>query len=106
VPVTDQPASINNAQREATIRNRDGLHLRPVGKLSQLAMTFAATITVEVVDAGGTGPTDAKSALGLTLLGAAKGQTLRISAVGADADAAVTAIAELVNDGFGLINEV
>jgi phosphotransferase system HPr (HPr) family protein len=44
---------------------------------------------------------DGKSIMGLLLLAAARGTTIRISADGADEQAAVDALAGLVESGFG-----
>jgi len=44
---------------------------------------------------------DGKSIMGLLLLAAARGTTIRISADGADEQAAVDALATLVESGFG-----
>lgn len=88
---------MSRLSRELTIRNRLGLHARAAAKLAKLAESFGAAITVE--KDGSTA--DAKSVMGLLLLCGQTGSTIRITAVGDDADRALDAITELVGDGFG-----
>ena len=82
---------------EVLIVNKKGLHARASAKFVQCAERFAAAITVTKDDArvGGT------SIMGLMMLSAGHGSTIRISAEGADADAAVAALVELVAGKFG-----
>jgi phosphocarrier protein HPr len=82
---------------EVTIRNRLGLHARAAAKFVHLASRFRAQVRVSregrVVDG--------KSIMGILLLAAAHGTTIMISADGADAGDALTALCELVESGFG-----
>ena len=82
---------------EVLIVNKKGLHARASAKFVQCAERFTAAITVTKDDArvGGT------SIMGLMMLSAGHGSTIRISAEGADADAAVAALVELVAGKFG-----
>jgi phosphocarrier protein len=82
---------------EVLIVNKKGLHARASAKFVQCAERFAAAITVTKDDSsvGGT------SIMGLMMLSAGHGTTIRISAEGADADAAVAALVELVTGKFG-----
>ena len=83
--------------RELPIVNRKGLHARASAKFVQCAEKFDAAITVtrcgETV--GGT------SIMGLLTLAAAQGTTITVAASGAEAAAAIEAIAALLADGFG-----
>jgi len=83
--------------REVAITNQLGLHARAAARFVRLASQFAASVRV----ARGSRELDGKSILGLLLLGAARGSTIIIRADGADAEAAVAALAALVADGFG-----
>ncbi|HEU4763519.1 MAG TPA: HPr family phosphocarrier protein [Gemmatimonadales bacterium] len=84
-------------ERSTTIVNPLGLHARPAAQFVKLASTFQAEIEVSkdglVVNA--------KSILGVMMLAAECGSTLRIVATGADEVAAVEALAALVARGFG-----
>jgi phosphocarrier protein len=83
--------------REIQIANRLGLHARASAQFVRTAGAFAAEITVEV----GAQTVNAKSIMGLLLLGAAQGTTIRIRAAGSDAVEAVQALADLVSARFG-----
>ncbi len=83
--------------REVAITNQLGLHARAAARFVRLASQFTASVRV----ARGSRELDGKSILGLLLLGAARGSTIIIRADGADAEAAVAALAALVADGFG-----
>jgi phosphocarrier protein len=83
--------------RELLIANKKGLHARASAKFVQAAERFESEIWVtrcgETV--GGT------SIMGLLTLAAAQGTTITVAARGADAPAALDAIAALVKDRFG-----
>ncbi len=83
--------------RDLPIVNRRGLHARASAKFVQLADTFNATITVskDQNTVGGT------SIMGLMMLAAGIGSSIRVTADGPDARAALEAIARLVADRFG-----
>ena len=78
------------------ICNARGLHARASAKFVKLAAQFAAE--VKVSKDGQT--VDAQSIMGLMMLGAGPGCTLEIRAQGPQADAAVAALAALVNGRF------
>jgi phosphocarrier protein HPr len=82
--------------RELPIVNRRGLHARASAKFVQTVERFNSDVTVtrcgETV--GG------RSIMGLMMLAAAPGTTILVSAAGPEADAALAAITELVNDKF------
>lgn len=85
------------ARQERKIRNRAGMHARAAVKFVQLAAHFKAEILV-IKD--GTG-VNGKSIMGLLTLVAALGVTIVVQATGPDAEAAVNALAALVENGFG-----
>ncbi|MCH8861486.1 MAG: HPr family phosphocarrier protein [Proteobacteria bacterium] len=86
----------NPVSTEVTICNRRGLHARAAAKFVKLAQTFDAEIKVfkDGMEVCGT------SIMGLLLLGAAPGDTIRLTASGAKAQQAVQALVRLVQDGF------
>lgn len=86
---------------EVEVVNAQGMHARPVMKFVDLASQFESEVTVRNLSRRGE-DLDGKSAMHLMLLDAAQGSRLRISARGADAAAAVKALAALVRDGFGM----
>ncbi len=86
-------------QHEAStrIRNRLGLHARPASAFVKLAESFGADVWVEREEVEVNG----KSIMGVMMLAAEVGSSIRIRAVGVDAQAAVEALVELVHSGFG-----
>lgn len=76
--------------------NERGLHLRAAHVLAQLASRLPASIEVGFPGA----MVNAKSLLGLTTLGAARGAKLWVVASGAGAEGAMRAIRELFANGF------
>jgi phosphocarrier protein len=83
--------------RDVTVANALGLHARAAARFVHLAAQFTSHIRV-----GRDGKImDGKSIMGILLLAAARGTTLTISADGADESAAVDALVELVESGFG-----
>jgi len=84
-------------EKDLTIVNRRGLHARASAKLVKLVETFDADVRVskDGQSVGGT------SIMGLMMLAASPGCCIRVCVSGADADAALAAISELVEGGFG-----
>jgi phosphocarrier protein len=82
--------------RDVGIINRRGLHARAAAKLVTLAEKFSAS--VDVAKDGQS--VSARSIMGLMMLGAAPGSTVRLSAEGFDAKEALDAIAALIEAGF------
>jgi phosphocarrier protein len=78
------------------IINRRGLHARAAAKLVTLAERFSAS--VEVAKDGQA--VSARSIMGLMMLGAGPGSTVRLTAEGFDAKEALDAIAALIEAGF------
>ena len=87
----------DSAGRTLTICNRRGLHARASAKFVKCAGTFDSEITVskDGQSVGGT------SIMGLMMLAAAPGSTIEVTAKGPDAAAALAALADLVECGFG-----
>ena len=83
--------------RELLIVNRKGLHARATAKFVQCVDRFDAD--VKVTRCGETVGGD--SIMGILTLGAGMGSTIVVSARGADADEALTALAALVANRFG-----
>jgi phosphotransferase system HPr (HPr) family protein len=89
---------------EAVLRNPMGLHSRPAALVVKAVGGFDADVSIANVTSGA-GPASALSMIGLLALGAVGGATVRISAGGPDAAAAVDAVRRLVDDGFGEIEQ-
>ncbi|UIJ43632.1 HPr family phosphocarrier protein [Sphingomonas cannabina] len=83
--------------RTVRIVNRRGLHARASAKFVTLASSQPIEILVQKDGSSVTGT----SIMGLMMLGAAMGDEITISATGDNAEAAVTALAELVEQRFG-----
>ena len=84
------------AHRTVEIINKRGLHARASAKFVKLASEFEAEVMV-----GRDGQkVDARSIMGLMMLGAGMGSVLELSAEGAQADAALDALVELVSSKF------
>ncbi|MCT4660936.1 MAG: HPr family phosphocarrier protein [Tissierellales bacterium] len=79
-------------KREVTIKNETGLHARPASLFVQTAVKHASTIKIEKDGK----EFDAKSMLGVLSLGANKGTVITIKADGDDEQAAVDALANLI----------
>ncbi len=88
---------MNRATRSVMIENRRGLHARASMAFVTLATGQPVELTVEKDGASASGT----SILDLMMLGAAKGDTITISAEGDGAENAVQALVELVEARFG-----
>jgi len=95
--MTRRAPSAGQVSRRLEIVNQRGLHARASAKFVQLASGFQAEIEVEKDGAvvGGT------SIMGLMMLAASPGCCITVRARGADAQAALDALAQLVADRFG-----
>ena len=83
--------------REVKIGNVRGLHARASAKFVNLASEIDATIEVEKDGHRVCGT----SIMGLMMLGAAMGDSIVIHVEGAEAEAALTQLVELVETKFG-----
>ena len=84
--------------KELELKNKLGLHLRAASKLSDVASSFKSFILLSN-DNGQ--KIDAKSVLGITLLAAAYGSKIVVSAEGSDEKEAMISIEELFDKKFG-----
>ena len=82
--------------REFTVRNQYGIHARPAALLVKTASGFASEILIEREG----NSVSAKSIMGLLTLEGNHGAKLKIHATGADAGAALAALAELFEKKF------
>jgi phosphocarrier protein len=84
-------------ERTVQILNKNGLHARPAAEVVKVAAKFAAEITLARDDLEVNG----KSIMGVMMLAAECGATVRLRADGADAEQAVDALATLIANKFG-----
>ncbi|HQR83585.1 HPr family phosphocarrier protein [Polynucleobacter sp. es-EL-1] len=82
---------------EIEIINKLGLHARASAKLSQLAAEFPC----EILLSRNGRQINAKSIMGVMMLAAGIGSTVTLETVGDQADEAMKAITELINNRFG-----
>ena len=83
--------------RTVEMLNKRGLHARASAKFVTLAAAQAASVEVEKDGSRVCGT----SIMGLMMLGAAMGDSITIHVEGEDAEAALEALAGLVEDRFG-----
>jgi phosphocarrier protein len=83
--------------RSVLVVNQLGMHARAAAKFVHLATRFECRVRVARQERD----MDGKSIMGLLLLAAARGTTIRISTDGVDEDAALEALTALVESGFG-----
>ena len=79
------------------VLNEQGLHARPVTRIVQTASRFRCEVELEREGQ----KANAKSVMGMLLLGCHKGSRVIVRARGGDADGAVAAIGELFATRFG-----
>ena len=84
-------------EREVTIRNELGLHARAATRLVECANRFDSEIWLR----RNSRRVDGKSILGLLTLAAGPGMDVIIETSGSDENAALTALSELIESGFG-----
>jgi phosphocarrier protein HPr len=82
--------------RSATICNKKGLHARAAARFVEKAGQFDAEVWVRK---NGT-EVSGRSIMGLMMLAAAPGAVIQLTATGREAEAAVTALAKLVECKF------
>jgi phosphocarrier protein HPr len=84
---------------ELTVRiaNKNGLHARPAAEIVKMAARFRSEITMSRDELEVNG----KSIMGVMMLAAECGAEIQLRAVGPDADDALRAIAQLIQDKFG-----
>ena len=84
-------------EKELTIRNKMGMHARPAAQFVKRASKYQCDIWVEKDDE----PVNGKSIMGLMMLAAGKGEKIKLTCDGVDAEAAMADLEELVSSGFG-----
>lgn len=84
-----------------TVINATGIHARPATEFVKKAKTYASDIKVENLNTPNAKPANAKAILSVLRLALVRGTSIRISAEGEDEEAAVTALIQLVESGFG-----
>ena len=82
--------------KDVMVQNQVGLHARPATFFIQRANEFKSSIWIEKEERR----VNAKSLLGILSLGIIGGTQIKIIADGADEQAAVNALVELVESGF------
>ena len=82
---------------EIEVINKLGLHARASAKLSQLAAQFPC----EILLSRNGRQINAKSIMGVMMLAAGIGSTVKLETVGDQADEAMQALTELINNRFG-----
>jgi phosphocarrier protein len=83
---------MNMVEREIIIKNKTGLHARPAAILVQKANEYHSDIFLEKGD----DKINAKSIMGVMMLAAAEGSTIKVIASGEDEKEAAEKIAKLL----------
>jgi phosphocarrier protein len=84
-------------EKEFTITNKNGMHARPAAQFVKHASQFQCEILMEKDDEQVNG----KSIMGLMMLAAARGETIKLTTEGVDAEKAMKDLGELIESGFG-----
>ena len=84
-------------KQEILIQNRKGLHARASAQVVKLAESFEAATYICYQKMR----VPAQSIMGLLMLGAGQGSLVRIEGEGCDAEQAVSALANLIDNKFG-----
>ncbi len=84
-------------ERDVEVVNANGIHARPAAEIVKLAAKYASHITIarDGLEVNG------KSIMGVMMLAAECGSTVRVKADGADEAAAIDALAALIASKFG-----
>ena len=84
-------------EKTVIVNHKVGLHARPAAVFVQAAAKFSSAISVSCEDR----TANAKSILNVLTLGAHQGAEITIVAEGEDAEEALAALVELVDNNFG-----
>ena len=84
-------------EKEFTITNKNGMHARPAAQFVKRASQFQCEILMEKDDEQVNG----KSIMGLMMLAAARGETIKLTTEGVDAEKAMQDLGDLIESGFG-----
>ena len=90
-------ACIDMLENSITIINKLGLHARAAAKLVSTASAFASKVKISFNGK----EVDGKSIMSVMMLAASQGSDVLLKIDGADEQAAMDAIVELINDYFG-----
>lgn len=85
-----------SARRDVTIVNQRGLHARASARLAKTAGRYQARLILSTKSH----EVSALSIMGMLMLAATKGTRLQIRGDGVDAEQAVAAIAQMIENGF------
>lgn len=94
---TRSAAAEERFEREVTVDAAHGIHARPAARIAAALRPFVA----EVMLVAGDKRANARSTVAMLGLGVTSGSKVQIAGVGADARAAVDAVAELILSGLG-----
>ncbi|HET8771707.1 MAG TPA: HPr family phosphocarrier protein [Gemmatimonadaceae bacterium] len=84
-------------ERAVVVVNANGIHARPAAEIVKTAGRFQSNITIARDDL----EVNAKSIMGVMMLAAECGATVRLRADGHDADGALEALSALITSKFG-----
>ncbi len=84
-------------ERVVNVVNELGLHARAAARLVQTVKQFQSDVVLRV----GGRETEARSILGVLLLGAGQGSRMTVRCLGEDERAAMTAVCDLIETRFG-----
>jgi dihydroxyacetone kinase phosphotransfer subunit len=98
-PAAAPPAS--GPETTLTIFNKVGLHMRPAKEFVQTAQRFQAALRVRNLDRPERPDGNAKSMIDVMKLGVSSGHRIAVQAEGDDAEAAIVALTQLVENNFG-----
>ncbi len=88
-------------RKEFTIVNKLGLHARAAAALVQLAGGFSSEINITRDDL----TINCKSIMGVLMLAAAQNSVIVLEIEGDDEEEAMNALGQLIEDGFGELDE-
>jgi phosphocarrier protein FPr len=91
-------------QVRLVVKNLHGLHARPAARFVKAAGSFDADLRVQNLT-NGKGPVSAKSLNAVATLGAVRGHEILIQANGPQAEQAIQSLTEMVEAGFGEMEE-
>ena len=83
--------------KDLEIKNIKGLHARAAAAFVKTLEPFDAQVEVERIGQCVSG----NSIMGLMMLAASKGTSIKVSASGADAEKAINLLSDLINNKFG-----
>lgn len=83
-------------EKDVTIINKLGLHARAATKLAQLSQQYVSKVIIELEG----NQADASSIMGVMLLAGGQGKIVKVIAEGDDAEQALEAICQLINEKF------